>query len=113
MGAVLGATCAAGTAVAALPLPLWAAMTAGLFVGGWVLQFLGHHFEGKKPEFLDDMRGPLDGPVFLVAEIAFALGMGMSPELSAGPLDIDESAEAVLTDFVKALSWRFALSLGM
>jgi len=43
------------------------------------LQFLGHYFEGRKPAFLDDLRGLLDGPLFLVAETAFALGL--SPEL--------------------------------
>lgn len=75
MAAVLGATCAAGTAIAAMPLPLWAGAAAGLFVGGWALQFLGHYFEGKKPAFLDDIKGLLDGPLFLVAETAFALGL--------------------------------------
>ena len=81
MATVLGATCAAGTVIAALPFPLWAGTAAGLFVGGWALQFLGHYFEGKKPAFLDDLRGLLDGPLFLVAETAFALGL--SPELRA------------------------------
>jgi uncharacterized membrane protein YGL010W len=81
MGAVLGVTCGMGTAIAALPLPLWAGTAAGLFVGGWALQFVGHYFEGKKPAFLDDLRGLLDGPLFLVAEAAFALGL--SPELRA------------------------------
>ena len=75
MATVLGATCAAGTAIAQLPLPLWAGATAGLFFGGWALQFVGHYFEGKKPAFHDDMRGFLDGPLFLVAETAFALGL--------------------------------------
>jgi uncharacterized membrane protein YGL010W len=75
MGAVLGATCGLGTAIAALPLPAWAGAAAGLFVGGWALQFLGHYFEGKKPAFLDDIRGLLDGPLFLIAETAFALGL--------------------------------------
>lgn len=28
----------------------------GLFVGGWVLQFIGHAFEGKPPEFFKDYR---------------------------------------------------------
>lgn len=81
MGAVLGATCALGNAVAALPAPLWAGTAAGLFVGGWALQLLGHRFEGKKPAFLDDVRSLLDGPLFLVAETAFALGL--APELRA------------------------------
>src|SRR4051794_38507016 len=44
MGAVLGATCALGTAIAAMPLPLWAGTAAGLFVGGWAMQFPGHYF---------------------------------------------------------------------
>ncbi len=32
------------------PVPL------GLFVVGWVFQFIGHAFEGKPPEFLKDWR---------------------------------------------------------
>ena len=28
----------------------------GLFVAGWVLQFVGHAFEGKPPEFFKDWR---------------------------------------------------------
>ena len=28
----------------------------GLFVVGWVLQFIGHWFEGKPPEFMKDYR---------------------------------------------------------
>ena len=27
-----------------------------LFVAGWVLQFIGHYFEGKPPEFFKDWR---------------------------------------------------------
>lgn len=81
MAAVLGATCALGTGIGMLPLPAWAGATAGLLVGGWAIQFLGHAFEGRKPAFFDDLRGLLDGPLFLVAEVAFALGL--SPELAA------------------------------
>ncbi len=81
MGTMLAATCGLGTAIAALPMPLWAGATAGLFIGGWAWQFLGHYFEGRKPAFLDDIRGLLDGPLFLVAEVAFTLGL--SPDLRA------------------------------
>ena len=28
----------------------------GLFVVGWILQFIGHYFEGKPPEFMKDYR---------------------------------------------------------
>ena len=79
MGVVLGATAAIGSMIGSMPLPIWAGTTATLFVGGWALQFLGHYFEGRKPAFLDDIKGLLDGPLFLVAEVAFALGL--SPEL--------------------------------
>jgi len=81
MTAILGATFGMGTAIAAMPLPLWAGATTGLILGGWALQFLGHYFEGRKPAFFDDLRALLDGPLFLVAEAAFALGL--SPELRA------------------------------
>ena len=42
-----------GFPVAFAGLWTWA---IGLFVGGWLLQFIGHAFEGKKPEFLKDWR---------------------------------------------------------
>lgn len=42
--------------IAGLVLPgLWP-WAAGLFVLGWVLQFLGHAIEGKPPEFFSDWR---------------------------------------------------------
>jgi uncharacterized membrane protein YGL010W len=32
-----------------------------LFVVGWILQFIGHYFEGKPPEFFKDRRFLLVG----------------------------------------------------
>jgi uncharacterized membrane protein YGL010W len=34
----------------------WWKLLAAMFVGGWVLQFIGHAFEGKPPEFFKDWR---------------------------------------------------------
>ena len=34
---------------------LWRIALA-LFVIGWILQFIGHYFEGKPPEFMRDYR---------------------------------------------------------
>jgi uncharacterized membrane protein YGL010W len=34
---------------------LWR-IALGLFVIGWILQFIGHYFEGKPPEFFKDYR---------------------------------------------------------
>ncbi len=45
-----------------------------LFVGGWTLQFLGHHYEGKRPALLDNIFQGFIGPMFLVAETMVALG---------------------------------------
>lgn len=45
-----------------------------LFVGGWVLQFLGHHYEGRRPALLDNIFQAFIGPMFLVAESLVALG---------------------------------------
>jgi uncharacterized membrane protein YGL010W len=31
-------------------------ISVALFLIGWILQFIGHYFEGKPPEFLKDYR---------------------------------------------------------
>ena len=36
-------------------LRLWP-VPAGLFIVGWIFQFVGHAYEGKPPEFLRDWR---------------------------------------------------------
>ena len=64
-----------GLEVAALGTGAWLTIGIGLFVVGWGFQFLGHHYEGRKPAFVDDLRSLLIGPLFVVAELAFALGM--------------------------------------
>ena len=58
---------------AALSTATWLGWGVGLFVVGWAIQFLGHYYEGKKPAFVDDLVGLLVGPLFLTAEVAFAL----------------------------------------
>ncbi|MGK9235289.1 DUF962 domain-containing protein [Inquilinus limosus] len=46
-----------------------------LFVGGWALQLVGHAYEGRRPAFLSNLFQLLIGPMFLMAETAFALGL--------------------------------------
>lgn len=46
-----------------------------IFVVGWIIQFVGHKYEGVKPAFVDDLMGLVIGPLFVTAEIAFGLGM--------------------------------------
>jgi uncharacterized membrane protein YGL010W len=77
MAALLGlAVWAAGT-FAALSTAAWLGWGVGLFVVGWAIQFLGHWYEGRKPAFVDDIVGLLIGPLFLVTETAFALGLSL------------------------------------
>ena len=64
-----------GLWLAALPTELWLGWGLGLFVVGWAFQFVGHGFEGRKPAFVDDLKSLLVGPLFVVAEVAFLLGL--------------------------------------
>jgi uncharacterized membrane protein YGL010W len=75
MAAVTVPAFAFGTWLATLSTGAWLGGSAALFAVGWVVQFIGHAFEGKKPAFVDDLVGLLVGPLFLVAEVAFALGL--------------------------------------
>jgi len=52
----------------------WLAWGVGFFVVGWLIQFVGHFYEGRKPAFVDDLVGLLVGPMFVVAEWMFMLG---------------------------------------
>ena len=64
-----------GMLSAQLSTGLWLALGLGLFILGWIIQFIGHYFEGKKPAFIDDIMGLAIGPLFVVAELAFLLGL--------------------------------------
>jgi uncharacterized membrane protein YGL010W len=68
--------------VASMPTGIWLQVGLGCFIVGWIIQFIGHYFEGKKPAFVDDVVGLLIGPLFVLTEIAFA--MGLRNELRAG-----------------------------
>jgi uncharacterized membrane protein YGL010W len=50
------------------------ALAAGLFVFGWIAQFIGHKYEGMKPAFVDDIMGLIIGPIFVMAELFFFFG---------------------------------------
>jgi uncharacterized membrane protein YGL010W len=52
----------------------WLAWGVGFFVVGWLIQFVGHWYEGRKPAFVDDLSGLLVGPMFVSAEGLFMLG---------------------------------------
>ena len=84
MALVLAAGAWLGKAIAALPTAHWLGIGIGLFVVGWIVQLVGHLYEGRKPAFLDDLIGLLIGPLFVVAEIGFLLGLRRPLEAEIG-----------------------------
>ncbi len=59
-----------------------------LFVGGWALQFLGHHYEGKRPALLDNIFQAFIGPMFLVAEAMVVMGQRTDLAEAMGESDV-------------------------
>jgi uncharacterized membrane protein YGL010W len=61
-------------AIAMLPFEWWRQgmwrVALGLFVVGWVFQFVGHAFEGKPPEFFKDWRFLFVGVRWWLAKMA-------------------------------------------
>ena len=90
MGVLLALCLAVAHATASLSTGAWATFGVGLFVVGWVIQFVGHIFEGRKPAFVDDVMGLVIGPLFVVAELAFLMGLRREVEAvvesKAGPV---------------------------
>ena len=74
----------------------WLTWGIGFFALGWLIQFLGHWYEGKKPAFVDDIVGLLVGPMFVTAEAMFMLGWNKplldEIERRAGPTHIRDMA---------------------
>jgi uncharacterized membrane protein YGL010W len=87
---VLSAMLSLGAWLAQQGTAIWLGWGAGLFVVGWIIQFVGHYWEGRKPAFMDDIVGLLIGPLFVLAEIGFALGwrkeVQHAVEARSGPL---------------------------
>jgi len=46
---------------------------AALFVGGWILLFVGHRVEGNKPAFFQGVVYFLVGPIWLARELKDAV----------------------------------------
>ena len=75
MSVLLGLSVWLGHAMAQQSTGVWLGSGVGLFVIGWAIQFVGHYYEGRKPAFVDDVTGLIVGPLFVVAELAFLLGL--------------------------------------
>lgn len=91
----------AATAVAALgTAPAWE-IAGAVFVGGWIVQLIGHKFEGNKPALTANLFQTLVSPIFLTAEIFFAVGLkrGLQEEVERRIVTRDfPGAELALKD---------------
>jgi uncharacterized membrane protein YGL010W len=74
MLAVNAALLWAGHQIAGLGAQQGWAWFGALFVGGWIIQLVGHVFEGRRPALADNLFQIFVAPIFLVAEAFFALG---------------------------------------
>jgi len=96
--AAVGLIIAAGHGVAGGSVGSWLTWGVGSFALGWVIQFVGHYYEGKKPAFVDDLVGLLVGPMFVTAEALFAAGWNKplleEIERQAGPTYVRDLAHS-------------------
>jgi uncharacterized membrane protein YGL010W len=53
----------------------WLGWGFGFFFVGWVIQFIGHYYEGRKPAFVDDLVGLFVAPMFVLLEMVAPLGL--------------------------------------
>ena len=97
MTVLLAPAVVVGAMLAKEPTVVWAGTGIGMFVGGWIVQFIGHAWEGRKPAFVDDLIGLAVGPLFVVAETAFALGLRSEVHAEilrrSGPTRVGRSGE--------------------
>ncbi len=67
----------------------WWAWGLGFFAVGWVIQFVGHYYEGRKPAFVDDLVGLFVASLFVLPELlapaGFVTGLMAEVERLAGP----------------------------
>jgi uncharacterized membrane protein YGL010W len=50
-------------------------ISAVIFVGAWIAQFIGHKLEGKKPSFFEDIQYLWVGPLFVLSKLYEKLGV--------------------------------------
>jgi uncharacterized membrane protein YGL010W len=97
--AMVGALIALAHQLPAAGIATWLSWGVGLFVVGWMIQFVGHYYEGRKPAFADDIVGLLVGPMFVALEL-LALAGFFKPlmariEAHAGPTRLRDLARPV------------------
>jgi uncharacterized membrane protein YGL010W len=49
--------------------------SVAIFIGAWIIQFIGHKIEGKKPSFFEDLQYLWVGPLFVLSKVFIKLGI--------------------------------------
>ncbi len=57
-----------------IDIALWKQSLA-IFVAAWIVQFIGHEIEGKKPSFFKDVQFLMIGPLWLLSFIYKKIGI--------------------------------------
>ena len=94
MAVVFAALLYAAEMIAALPMKEGVAWFFVLFAGGWVIQLIGHVYEGRKPALVDNLFQIFVAPIFLCAEVFFALGYKPALHASVQKRALQMRAEA-------------------
>lgn len=73
--------------------PLWQSLAVFLvaFVGGWIIQLVGHVFEGRKPALVDNILQVFNAPLFLTVEVLH--GIGVRTDLKTAVMDTRPSQQ--------------------
>ena len=80
MALVLAAMLYLAGRIAGMQTATWLGWGLGLFVVGWIIQAVGHVYEGRKPAFMDDLIGLVIGPPFVLCGAAFPFGFFPEPK---------------------------------
>lgn len=75
MGVILTLVYPSAVIISQMSIMHWLTVSIATFVVGWAFQFFGHFYEKKKPAFMDDLIGLAIGPLFVLAELVFLIGL--------------------------------------
>ena len=84
--------------VSTQPLAASAGWFVVFFVGGWVIQLIGHVWEGRKPALVDNFFQIFVAPIFLAAEVFFALGYKPALHAAVQKRALEMRAAGVITE---------------
>ena len=71
--------------IAQWPLTQTLLVFAATFVGGWIIQLIGHGIEGRRPALADNFLQLFNAPLFLTCELLLSLGFRHDLQVAVEP----------------------------